>query len=1073
MSVDTLTPTTESVHKEILERLRKADEEPKPLAHFVRQWRWLGIPEDELVELQLIAPTAPDERLADELRKRNRLDSRLGEFRPANRYARAEGLKEALGLLRHAAENHQAQGLYLIPSKLKPAVAAKAARNTWLQAAQGSGTTDNDIERRRVLMFDVDPMRAGGVKDISASPDERNRAVSRAIDLYGDLACVLGNDSAFRAHGERALALVSSGNGAQVQLRVDLDAATETTALVQRLLRVLNALYSTATEEIDTAVSDPKRLFPAAGTLKRKGLNDEASGRVHRIITFVAGYDVPTVLGLDEVRGLLETLESRLTAEQRAKLDPKKTPTTTTKPKSDRSSARQADWDAFWSSVEAVSVADVMAWLGIEGTCPGCGSTSGADDLTEKKGVPVWKCLHNRCAQKGDGKGTFNTRHLVIEARRQEVEDRTRDRGKEPGNPKDLMTTAAMMIAEQFAIEIPKRGGRRDPKPLIEALNEGAAIDSDEMLDVLHAIAGLDTAIERDAQVEQLKTKLGLKATQVRSVVSTIGTMRRAAKASKPDDEPEASDHEPFVRGDHVEIAERLQERHPGMVFTEGAFWQFNDASWREVTHSTLSVEVQSMAGTRVGDGGRLAIKHSGISGSIACLSARVDEPEFFVSRPGLVSFSNGMLRVSSEGSIELLPHSAEHRCRFGYSFAWDLEAVSKRMLNACGQWFRGDSDKTEKTKALLEHLGLTILGYAPSYARAAVYYGPSAGNGKSTAAAIFRACIPAGFVSSLSPQQLGEKFSIAELAGMRANIMDDLPSKAVMDAEILKVAITGKNPVKAERKNQRPFSFVPEAGWLVCGNTLPRSDDPTEGYFRRWLVITFSRVFKSGDGGDEKRDFESFVLEERAQIVSMAIRVAAQALARGGYTIPSSHETIMSSWRDGEPVRGFVASLCERVSVGTGDTREKLYEAFRDWSAKNGFGAMSANTFSQRLENVGLRKHTERGTVFLVRLRRPDVKDHDAENDEIAREVIDPAWTLYEVVQDERDELWARRHDDPKGRLYALTDDEPAIRRLWDRRVEREGRVTYPPVRGLVGIGTGGRPTLRGWSVVDEAQAS
>jgi putative DNA primase/helicase len=224
---------------------------------------------------------------------------------------------------------------------------------------------------------------------------------------------------------------------------------------------------------------------------------------------------------------------------------------------------------------------------------------------------------------------------------------------------------------------------------------------------------------------------------------------------------------------------------------------------------------------------------------------------------------------------------------------------------------------------------------------------------------------------------------------------MDDLPSKVMADVEQFKVAITGKNPLLAERKNQPPFSFVPKAGHFYGSNGLVASDDPTDGFYRRWLVLTFNRVF-SGTR-DDVVDIERKILEERPQIVGMAIRAAAAALQRGSYTFPASHFVAMEAWRGGESVRAFVAECCEILDTPEhGESLESLYLHYQGYAKDAGMRAVNKNNFSQRLFNIGLRKHTKYANVFFLRTnagkRQADVEDSLAEllgtkGDELAPE--------------------------------------------------------------------------------------
>lgn len=359
--------------------------------NFKAQWVWSGIEERQPVELQQLAPSAPDEQRGEELRLRHRTDAAQGEYRPTNRYARVYGLRDALKLLHHAAQNFQAQGLYLLGNRLKAAVADKAKTNVWIPFAKDGGTTDADIAARAVVMLDIDPRRKDGVKDISATEEERQHAIKRALDLYGDLAEVLGS--------EDDLAFVSSGNGAQVHVRVDLPNVPEVTNAIKRTLLVLDQIYSTETEELDTAVSDPKRLFPACGTWKRKGANNATSGRVHRPALFIPGVERPGALSTTSFLGMLATFEARVTQHQKAAVEKQMGVSVAgfqaRGPATPRTGRRQSDL----ARANETPISDVLRKLDVDPnriSCPFCSATTGVDSL-EAKGINATKCLHATC----------------------------------------------------------------------------------------------------------------------------------------------------------------------------------------------------------------------------------------------------------------------------------------------------------------------------------------------------------------------------------------------------------------------------------------------------------------------------------------------------------------------------------------------------------------------------------------------------------------------------------------------------------------------------------------------------
>lgn len=120
-------------------------------------------------------------------------------------------------------------------------------------------------------------------------------------------------------------------------------------------------------------------------------------------------------------------------------------------------------------------------------------------------------------------------------------------------------------------------------------------------------------------------------------------------------------------------------------------------------------------------------------------------------------------------------------------------------------------------------------------------------GNGKSTFLNALSAFIGIGNISSVSLQKMGSRFTTARLMGKLANICADLPTAHLADTDTFK-KLTGGDMIEAEYKFGANFSFSPFARLIFSANKPPRSDDDSDGFFRRWLVIPFKRTFEASD---------------------------------------------------------------------------------------------------------------------------------------------------------------------------------------------------------------------------------
>ena len=94
-------------------------------------------------------------------------------------------------------------GVYFVPNPIKPAVLARRPNMAAINKPKGGLAKDADIDRRRWLFADVDPVRAKGHEHDCATDEEKARAL-----VVADAARAFLRDAGFPAP-----LVVDSGNG--------------------------------------------------------------------------------------------------------------------------------------------------------------------------------------------------------------------------------------------------------------------------------------------------------------------------------------------------------------------------------------------------------------------------------------------------------------------------------------------------------------------------------------------------------------------------------------------------------------------------------------------------------------------------------------------------------------------------------------------------------------------------------------------------------------------------------------------------------------------------------------------
>jgi hypothetical protein len=159
----------------------------------------------------------------------------------------------------------KAAGLYFTMNPVKPELLARRVNRSETYAKLT--TADHDIERRRWVLIDIDPIRPAGICSTDA---ERDAAHVKAAEISDHLARL----------GFPEPITMGSGNGAYLLYPVDLPNDDASRTLVQGFLNALGERFNDAVVKIDSSVYNAARIIRVPGTLNAKG--DSTPDRPHR-----------------------------------------------------------------------------------------------------------------------------------------------------------------------------------------------------------------------------------------------------------------------------------------------------------------------------------------------------------------------------------------------------------------------------------------------------------------------------------------------------------------------------------------------------------------------------------------------------------------------------------------------------------------------------------------------------------------------------------------------------------------------------------------------------------------------
>ena len=245
----------------------------------------------------------------------------------------------------------------------------------------------------------------------------------------------------------------------------------------------------------------------------------------------------------------------------------------------------------------------------------------------------------------------------------------------------------------------------------------------------------------------------------------------------------------------------------------------------------------------------------------------RVDATALW-DRPPLdkINLKNGLLRVADQ---ILLPHDPEFLSVVQFPVTYDPKATCPAVEKFAGEVLPDDA-------ADLLFIIIAWLMLPDTSIQQAILLTGEGSNGKSTLLKLIIAFLGGHkYISGATLHKLeADRFAITTLYNKLANIAADLPSKDLAGTSVFK-AVTGGDLLEAEYKFGRPFQFVPYCRLLFSANHPPRSGDASYAFFRRWLVIPFTRTFEGNAATDSKTlDAKLSAPSELSGILNRALEV-------------------------------------------------------------------------------------------------------------------------------------------------------------------------------------------------------
>ena len=202
--------------------------------------------------------------------------------------------------------------------------------------------------------------------------------------------------------------------------------------------------------------------------------------------------------------------------------------------------------------------------------------------------------------------------------------------------------------------------------------------------------------------------------------------------------------------------------------------------------------------------------------------------------------------------------------------------------------------------------------------------------NGKSTLLTLIERFVGVKNVSGESLYRLlNRQFAPANLFQKLVNVDADLSGGILSNTGVLK-KLTGNDEFPGEFKHKTPFKFRNYAKLILSCNEMPQTPDTTDAFFRRLIIINFTRQF-FGDNDDPDLINRLTTEEELSGLLYEVMQRLPRVLERG--IQPTTNETMGNTYdkyiRGSDPIKYFV----ERAIAYAMDEEITLTETYESYS--------------------------------------------------------------------------------------------------------------------------------------------
>ena len=208
-----------------------------------------------------------------------------------------------------------------------------------------------------------------------------------------------------------------------------------------------------------------------------------------------------------------------------------------------------------------------------------------------------------------------------------------------------------------------------------------------------------------------------------------------------------------------------------------------------------------------------------------------------------------------------------------------------------------------------------------------------------------------------------------AELRGERLVIAAELEEGMRLDTGVVK-RLCSVDPIRAEKKFQKPFDFYPSHTTILYTNHLPKVGTNDKGTWDRLIVVPFNASFRGETG--EIFNYGDYLFEHAGGAILTWIIEGAKKFIAAGYHIEQPEcvkQAIREYRQQNDWFHNFIDDRCE-IDGSYREGSQSMYIAYREYCDEIGDYKRSAAEFKSEMMKAGFKWHKSKAGASYYGIR-------------------------------------------------------------------------------------------------------